>query len=185
MKIITTLTISVFALIAMSFIPKNKKMQNPTESIYEVTINSLDGNPLDLKSLKGKKILFVNVASKCGYTPQYVDLQNLHLKYGDKVTIVGIPCNQFGSQEPGTSDEITEFCQKNYGVSFQMTEKINVKGDSQHGLYRWLTNKSLNGSQDSKVSWNFQKYLVDEEGLLIDVFSSGVNPLDDEIVSKL
>ena len=180
-----TLIIGVIGLMTMSLISKNEIMKNPTESIYDVNIKSLDGNALSLKSLKGKKILFVNVASKCGYTSQYEDLQNLHVKYGDKVTVVGVPCNQFGLQEPGSSEEISEFCQKNYGVSFQMTEKINVKGEFQHQLYSWLTKKSLNGNEDSKVSWNFQKYLVDEEGRLIGMFSSGINPLDDEIVSKL
>lgn len=185
MKSIYIVVIALFTLTITSFIPKNIDVKNSNKSIYDVAINSLDGAALDLKSLKGKKILFVNVASKCGYTSQYKDLQELHEKYGDQLAIIGVPCNQFGFQEPGTSEEISEFCQKNYGVSFQMTEKVEVKGDGQHELYGWLTSKTMNGIEDSKVKWNFQKYLIDEEGRLIGVFSSGVNPLDEKIVSKL
>jgi len=185
MKTRIVLLITVFGLITMSFMSKNQNVKSSKESIFEVAINSLDGEHLDLRTLKGKKILFVNVASKCGFTPQYKDLQSLHDMYGHKVAIIGVPCNQFGAQEPGSSTEIADFCKKNYGVSFQMTEKIKVKGEDQHPLYSWLTKKSLNGSQDSKVNWNFQKYLVDEEGNLVGVFSSDVGPLDVEIVSKL
>ncbi len=154
-------------------------------SIYDIAITSLEGKTIDLNDFKGKKILFVNVASKCGFTSQYKNLQKLHDTYGEKVEIIGIPCNQFGSQEPGTAAEIKEFCTKNYGVSFLMSEKSQVKGANQHPLYKWLTNKSENGIQDSEVSWNFQKYLVDENGKLMQVFKSGVNPLDDSITSLL
>ena len=154
-------------------------------SIYDISITSLEGKTIDLNDFKGKKILFVNVASKCGFTSQYKNLQKLHDTYGEKVEIIGIPCNQFGSQEPGTAAEIKEFCTKNYGVSFLMSEKSQVKGANQHPLYKWLTNKSENGIQDSEVSWNFQKYLVDENGKLMQVFKSGVNPLDDSITSLL
>ena len=154
-------------------------------SIYDIAITSLEGKTIDLNDFKGKKILFVNVASKCGFTSQYKNLQKLHDTYGEKVEIIGIPCNQFGSQEPGTAAEIKEFCTKNYGVSFLMSEKSQVKGANQHPLYKWLTNKSENGIQDSEVSWNFQKYLVDENRKLMQVFKSGVNPLDDSITSLL
>ncbi len=154
-------------------------------SIYDIAITSLEGKTIDLNDFKGKKILFVNVASKCGFTSQYKNLQKLHDTYGEKVEIIGIPCNQFGSQEPGTAAEIKEFCTKNYGVSFLMSEKSQVKGANQHPLYKWLTNKSENGIQDSEVIWNFQKYLVDENGKLMQVFKSGVNPLDDSITSLL
>ena len=129
--------------------------------------------------------MFVNVASKCGYTPQYSKLQKLHDMYKDQLVIIGVPCNQFMGQEPGTNEEIASFCQKNYGVSFLMTEKVDVKGSSQHPLYQWLTSKDLNGNSDSKVKWNFQKYLVSETGELIDVFSPGVDPLDEQIISKI
>ena len=154
-------------------------------SIYDIAITSLEGKTIDLNDFKGKKILFVNVASKCGFTSQYKNLQKLHDTYGEKVEIIGIPCNQFGSQEPGSAAEIKEFCTKNYGVSFLMSEKSQVKGANQHPLYKWLTNKSENGIKDSNVSWNFQKYLVDENGKLMQVFKSGVNPLDDSITSLL
>ena len=176
---------SLIGLLTMGFTPKIKKIMKPVESIYKVKINALNGSELDLNQYKGKKILFVNVASKCGFTPQYEDLQSLHDQYGDKLAIVGVPCNQFGMQEPGSSKEIASFCQKNYGVTFQMTEKVNVKGKDQHPLYQWLTMKSKNGAQDSDVKWNFQKYLVDEEGQLVEIYSSRVNPLDEQITSKL
>lgn len=152
-------------------------------SIYDIEINSLDGNALNLNDYKGKKLLIVNVASKCGYTPQYKDLQELHEKYGEKVTILGVPCNQFLNQEPGTAEEIATFCEKNYGVSFQLTEKVDVKGKDQHPLYEWLTNKSKNGSQDSSVKWNFQKYVISENGELEAVFGSKVNPMSEEITT--
>jgi len=154
-------------------------------SIYDIAITSLKGKTIDLNDFKGKKILFVNVASKCGFTSQYKNLQKLHDTYGEKVEIIGIPCNQFGSQEPGSAAEIKEFCTKNYGVSFLMSEKSQVKGANQHPLYKWLTNKSENGIKDSNVSWNFQKYLVDENGKLMQVFKSGVSPMDASITSLL
>jgi len=154
-------------------------------SIYDISITSLEGKTIDLNDFKGKKILFVNVASKCGFTSQYKNLQKLHDTYGEKVEIIGIPCNQFGSQEPGSAAEIKEFCTKNYGVSFLMSEKSQVKGANQHPLYKWLTNKSENGIKDSNVSWNFQKYLVDENGKLMQVFKSGVGPMDASITILL
>lgn len=156
-----------------------------SKDLYNIKINDLSGKAMDLSSLKGKKILFVNVASECGFTVQYKDLQALHEAHADKVTIVGVPSNQFGGQEPGTAEQIGAFCQKNYGVEFLMTEKINVKGNEQHPLYAWLTDKANNGVKSSQVKWNFQKYLVDENGKLIDVYLSSVNPMDDEIVGKL
>ena len=165
---------------------KNTPMNNVSEStLYSISINSIENKKMDLKSFQGKKILFVNVASECGYTPQYKDLQSLYEKHGEKLTVIGVPCNQFGKQEPGTSEEIVTFCEKNYGVTFPLTEKVEVKGENQHPLYQWLTLKSKNGMEDSKVKWNFTKYLVDENGNLISSFDSGVNPLDDKIVSLL
>ncbi|MCT4582884.1 MAG: glutathione peroxidase [Flavobacteriales bacterium] len=155
------------------------------EDLYAIKINSLAGEAIQLSKFKGKKILFVNVASKCGYTPQYADLQKLHELHQDKLVIIGVPCNQFGGQEPGNANEIESFCQKNYGVDFLMTEKIDVKGDHQHPLYTWLTSGEKNGVKSSKVKWNFQKYLVDEEGKLLDVFMSNVKPLSKAIVEQL
>ncbi len=158
---------------------------NSIENLYDIKINSLSGEAIQLSQFKGKKILFVNVASKCGYTPQYADLQKLHDQHQDKLVIIGVPCNQFGGQEPGSANEIESFCQKNYGVDFLMTEKIDVKGDHQHPLYAWLTSGEKNGLKSSKVKWNFQKYLVDEEGKLRAVFMSNVKPLSKAIVDQL
>jgi len=152
-------------------------------TLYSIEIDSLMGGSIDLSNYSGKKILFVNVASKCGFTPQYEELQALHEKYGEKVVIIGVPCNQFLNQEPGESSEIAEFCQKNYGVTFLITEKVDVKGKNQHHLYRWLTTQKENGVLDSKVEWNFQKYLIDENGHLAEVMSPRVVPNDTSIIN--
>jgi len=154
-------------------------------SIYDFAIKDIDNKPISLSDFKGKKILFVNVASKCGYTPQYAELQELYEKYKDKLMVIGLPCNQFGGQEPGTGEEIKTFCQKNYGVEFLITEKINVKGEQQHPIYKWLTLKAMNGKMDSAVKWNFTKYLVSETGSLIDYFSSNVKPMSETITKRL
>jgi glutathione peroxidase len=156
-----------------------------TKSIYSIKINSLQGQPLDLASFEGKKILFVNVASKCGFTPQYRELQELYDTYKDNLVVIGVPCNQFGRQEPGNSDEIAEFCQINYGVSFPITEKIDVSGSNQHPLYEWLTKKHINGKQNSSVKWNFQKYLIDEKGEFLDYFYSITKPFNSRITKYL
>ena len=159
--------------------------QAPSFYDSQFSIDSLEGGQIDFSEFKGKKVLFVNVASKCGYTSQYSQLQELSEKYNDKLIIVALPCNQFGNQEPGSSNEIADFCKKNYGVTFLVTEKIKVKGDNQNTIYTWLTQKSQNHVLDSKVSWNFQKYLIDEEGKLMKMFSSSVNPLDSKITDLL
>mgnify|MGYP006133210953 CR=1 FL=1 len=153
-------------------------------SIYNIEINSIDGTAIDLKDYNGKHILFVNVASECGFTGQYEDLQKLYDTYQDKLMVIGVPCNQFGGQEPGSSEEIQTFCKKNYGVTFLMTEKIDVKGDNQHPLYKWLTNKDLNGMKSTSVKWNFQKYLVDGNGNLVDYFYSITKPLSSKITRQ-
>ena len=157
----------------------------PAESLYNLKIKSLDGYAIDLNDFKGKKILFVNVASKCGFTPQYADLQKLHEKYKKSLVIIGVPCNQFMNQEPGSNEEIASFCQKNYGVTFLITEKVDVKGKNQHPLYSWLTSKSKNGVLDSSVKWNFQKYLIDENGQFVEMFASNLNPMDSKLTSKI
>lgn len=154
-------------------------------SIYDIKINSLQGKPINLKDFEGKHILFVNVASKCGFTPQYKGLEELHQKYKDKLVVIGVPCNQFGSQEPGSSEEIQEFCEVNYGVSFLITEKIDVKGQNQHPLYSWLTNKEFNSKKSSSVKWNFQKYLVDNNGKLIDYYFSITKPTSSKITKHI
>lgn len=155
------------------------------QSVYDVKIKGLMGEDLNLAQFKGKKVLFVNVASECGYTPQYAELQELYNKYSDKLMIVGVPCNQFGGQEPGSAKEIQSFCQKNYGVEFTMTQKVDVKGSNQHPLYQWLTQKENNGVESSSVKWNFQKYLIDENGNYLAKFNSGVKPMSSEITNYL
>ena len=154
-------------------------------SIYDIKINSLQGKPINLKDFERKHILFVNVASKCGFTPQYKGLEELHQNYKDKLVVIGVPCNQFGSQEPGSSEEIQEFCEVNYGVSFLITEKIDVKGQNQHPLYSWLTNKDFNSKKSSSVKWNFQKYLVDNNGKLIDYYFSITKPTSSKITKHI
>ena len=154
-------------------------------NLYDIQINSLQGKPINFGDFKGKYILFVNVASKCGFTPQYKDLEKLHQEYKDHLIVIGVPCNQFGHQEPGSSDEIQEFCQVNYGVSFLITEKVNVKGSNQHPLYTWLTKKENNGKKSSTVRWNFQKYLVDSEGNLIDFYYSITKPTSSKITKHI
>lgn len=154
-------------------------------SIYHIPINTLQGKQIHLSDFKGKHILFVNVASKCGFTPQYKGLQELHEKYKESLIVIGVPCNQFGKQEPGTPQEIHEFCEMNYGVSFLITEKIAVKGTDQHPLYTWLTSKSENGRKNSSVKWNFQKYLIGKEGEFIDYFYSVTSPLSKKITKHL
>jgi glutathione peroxidase len=183
-KIILALAAITFLGIS-AFTVNSKSKEKMSESIYDYKINSIEGEELKLESFKGKKMLLVNVASECGFTKQYKDLQELHEKYGDKLTIIGFPCNQFGGQEPGTETEIKSFCEKNFGVTFQLTEKIDVKGKNQHPIYKWLTEKELNGKEDSSVKWNFHKYLIDEEGNYVEEFPSSVNPMSDKITSKL
>lgn len=175
MKILTSI---LFSLITMSISAQNA-------DLYSYSFIDIDGKEVSMSQFKGKKILIVNVASKCGYTPQYEGLQKLHEQYGNKVTIIGFPCNQFMKQEPDGESEIKEFCQKNYGVEFLMASKIDVKGEEQHPIYTWLTSKQLNGVEESKVGWNFQKYLIDEEGKYLQLFEPGVEPLAEELTGKL
>jgi glutathione peroxidase len=155
-----------------------------TKSFYDFKVKNIDGEDFDLASLKGKKVLVVNTASKCGFTPQYEDLQKLYDKYSSRgFIIIGFPANNFMNQEPGSEAEIKQFCTLNYNVTFPMMSKISVKGDDIHPLYEWLTKKELNGKADSKVKWNFQKYMIDENGKLVDVAFSKTNPMDDQIVN--
>jgi glutathione peroxidase len=148
-------------------------------SVYDFKMTSLDGQEIDFSKYKGRTLLLVNVASKCGFTPQYAELEQLHEQYGDKVVILGFPANNFGGQEPGSNIEIAEFCQKNYGVKFQMFDKISVKGDDQHELYKFLKEKT-----GQEPTWNFCKYLVKPDGT-IKFFPSKVKPLSAEIVNEL
>jgi glutathione peroxidase len=150
-------------------------------TLYSVKIKSISGTEINLETYKGKKILFVNVASECGFTPQYEGLQELYKLYKERLIVIGVPSNQFGKQEPGTSNQIQSFCEINYGVTFLITEKVDVKGDNQHPLYAWLTKKDNNGVKNSAVKWNFQKYLVDENGVLIDYYFSITKPMSRKI----
>ena len=153
------------------------------ESIYDIIIYDISGDKIDLNDFRGKYILFVNVASECGFTSQYSDLQELYGIYNKDLMIIASPCNQFGGQEPNNGDEIKTFCEENFGVTFVITEKIDVKGNNQHLLYRWLTDVKYNGEFSSTVRWNFQKYIVDRDGSLIHYFYSTTNPLSSKITS--
>ena len=153
------------------------------ENFYDLSATTIEGATYDFDQLKGKRVLIVNTASRCGFTPQYADLEQLHKQFGDDdFVVLGFPCNQFGFQEPGSAGDIASFCEKNFGVSFQMMEKVDVKGSDAHPVYQWLCDKARNGVEDHKVAWNFHKFLVDEEGRLVASLRSGVGPLDDVIV---
>ncbi|MFC6860350.1 glutathione peroxidase [Zunongwangia atlantica] len=169
----------ILALMCMtSLFAQNEK------TIYQFKVEDINGETFDLSSLKGKKVMIVNTASKCGYTPQYAELQRIYEQYKyDDFVIIGFPSNDFGNQEPGSNEEISEFCQKNYGVDFPMMAKITVKGEEKHPLYQFLTEKSKNGFKDSEVKWNFQKYLIDRDGKLVAVKDSNVVPGDNSILS--
>lgn len=185
--------VSIFSCIVLLFSCHNKAQTNSNtstpvtmtkQSIHQFKVTDLSGNTFDFATLKGKKVLVVNTASKCGLTPQYKDLETLYKTYKDKgLVIVGFPANNFASQEPGTNQEIAQFCQLNYGVSFPMMSKVSVKGQDMCEVYRFLTQKSKNGLQDSEVEWNFQKFLINEKGELVKVVAPRINPLDDQIVN--
>ena|SRR6218665_3636736 len=154
-----------------------------TTDFYSLSCKTIDGKDFSFESLKGKKVMIVNTASECGLTPQYEQLEALYQKYKDKgFVIIGFPANNFLSQEPGTNDEIATFCKKNYGVTFQMMSKISVKGDDMDAVYKYLTTKAQNGFEDSNVKWNFQKYLIDENGKLVRVVEPRTLPNDAEII---
>ena len=183
MKIFLYLTVA--GLVCLASVLKNDDQMEKDNSIHSYSFVSLNGDTIKLDTFKGKKILFVNVASKCGFTPQYEGLQELHDQYKDKLVVLGFPCNQFGEQEKGSSDEIHSFCKKNYGVEFLISEKIDVKGANQHPIYKWLTSKELNGKNSTSVKWNFQKYLVDENGIWIDYWYSLTKPKSSKITKHL
>ena len=155
------------------------------KSFYDIVLNDINGNPINLKSFAGKKIMLVNVASRCGYTSQYTDLQSLYSMQSDKIEIIGIPCNDFGRQEPGTPEEIKNFCSTNYGVTFTIAEKSKIKSNPTSEIYEWLSSPELNGWNSTLPSWNFCKYIIDEKGNLIKFFKSGVNPVSSDILSLL
>jgi glutathione peroxidase len=172
---------SIFTFIAIAALGLSAYGQH---SIHSFKVTDIEGNEFDLSTLAGKKVMIVNTASKCGLTPQYEQLQAIYSKYESKdFVIVGFPANNFMGQEPGSEEQIASFCQKNYGVSFPMMAKISVKGDDMHPLYKFLTSKELNNHSDNNVSWNFQKYLINEKGELEKVISPRTKPDDQEIIS--
>ena len=157
--------------------------QNP--GFYDFKVKTLEGGDFNFSSLKGKKVMIVNTASHCGFTPQYKDLEAVYEKYQDNFVIIGFPANNFMNQEPGSAADIRKFCSENYGVSFPMMAKISVKGKDMAPIYKWLTSKDLNGVKDSSVKWNFQKYLIDENCKLVDVVYSGEKPTSDKVIAWL
>lgn len=162
----------------------NKTEKVTNMNLHNFKVTDINGQEFDMASLKGKKVLIVNTASECGLTPQYEQLEELYKKYGGvKFEIIGFPANNFGSQEPGADTTIAAFCKKNYGVTFRMMSKISVKGNDQHELYQWLTKKEKNGVEDASVSWNFQKFLIDENGNYVKSVSPRTLPTDESIVS--
>lgn len=156
-----------------------------TSGFYSFKVKTLEGKDFDLSSLKGKKVMVVNVASKCGFTPQYKDLEALYERYNGELVIIGFPANNFMNQEPGSAAEIRQFCTENYGVTFPIMEKISVKGRDMHPLYKWLTSKEKNGVIDAEVSWNFQKFLIDENGKLVDVLKPKEKPDSEKVIAWL
>src|SRR5450759_47568 len=154
-----------------------------TSEFYNFKVKTLEGGDFDFSTLKGKKVMIVNTASKCGFTPQYKDLEEVYEKYQGILVIIGFPANNFANQEPGSATDIRKFCTENYGVKFSMMEKISVKGDDMAPLYKWLTSKDKNGVMDSEVKWNFQKYLIDENGKLVDVIYSKDKPTSEKVIA--
>ena len=192
MKVIFILALSTIISVSGIYILREKIFkvndQAPEEdfitdkSFYTLSAKDIDGKIINFSKFKGKKLLIVNVASKCGYTSQYKDLQELHRKYNDKITILAFPSNNFGFQEPGSNDQIEEFCETNYGIEFQLFQKSDVRGKNSNDVYKWLSSIESNGWNDKSPRWNFFKYLIDENGNLSSIYSSNVNPLDKEIV---
>lgn len=168
-------------IILMMIITMSARSQ--TSDFYAFKVRTLEGDEFDFSTLKGKKVMIVNTASKCGFTPQYKELEELFENYGDKLVIIGFPANNFANQEPGTASEIRQFCTQNYGVTFPMMEKVSVKGDDIAPVYKWLTLKKYNGVMDSEVKWNFQKYLINENGKLVDVIYSKEKPDSEKVLA--
>ena len=197
MKTLTILAIAALALVAFNAMsistivkglfsdkkdaaiaPANAK--SSAKTLFDFTVKSIDGKTVDLGQYKGKKVVILNTASKCGYTPQYADWEKFHKAHGNKVVVLGFPANDFMGQEPGSNEDIASFCQKNYGVTFPMFEKVGVTGSGQHPLYQWLSKKDMNGWNDKSPTWNFCKYVINEQGQLTHFFASGVKPGDAE-----
>jgi glutathione peroxidase len=181
------LLFAALLIVCTAAIPKEKKMKPKVypKTIHDFKVPSIEGGTIDFKKYKGKKILVVNTASKCGFTPQYEGLEKLYKEHKDKLVIVGFPANNFGGQEPGSDAEIQQFCKARYGVTFPLASKVDVVGDNTHPLFKWLTTKEENGVLDAKVKWNFTKFLLDENGKLLASFESKVTPDSEEILKYL
>lgn len=192
MSFLKTLFIMISTFIGGVFADKTEMAERPSDapvaqqSLYDFKVKSLVGNKtIDLSQYKGKKVVILNVASKCGYTKQYADWEKFNKDHGDKVVVLGFPANNFGGQEPGTSEEIATFCSATYGVTFPMFEKVSVLGDDQAPIYKWLTTKDLNGWNDKVPTWNFCKYVVNEKGELTNFFASKILPTDPEFLKSV
>lgn len=192
MDLLKTLFIMITSLITAIFADKSEIASRPAEliaakqSLYDFKVKSLVGDKVvDLSQYKGKKVVILNVASKCGYTKQYADWEKFNKDHGDKVVVLGFPSNDFGGQEPGTSEEIATFCSATYGVTFPMFEKVVVKGEDKAPLYKWLSTKDLNGWNEKEPTWNFCKYVVNEKGELTDFFASKILPTDPEFLKAV
>ncbi len=174
-------------LMVLAFTPLAHRMteKNNTASFYDFTLKNIKGEVIHFSQFKGKKVLLVNVASQCGYTPQYADLQKLYETHQERLVILGFPANNFGGQEPGSHEEIASFCETQYGITFPIFEKISVRGVDKHPLYRWLSDTHLNGWNDQEPTWNFCKYLVDEKGKLVQFFPSQVSPTSETLLSYI
>ncbi|MCW3079116.1 glutathione peroxidase [Segetibacter sp.] len=180
------LLFAVVLIACTAAIPKGKlKDKASSKTIHQFKVPSIEGGTINFKKYKGKKILVVNTASKCGYTPQYEGLEKLYKEHKDKLVVVGFPANNFGGQEPGSDEEIKEFCKVRFGVTFPLASKVEVVGDNTHPLFKWLTTKEQNGVLDAKVKWNFTKFLLDENGKLLASFDSKVTPQSEEILKYL
>lgn len=185
MKIITSSIICIIVIVLLFQMILARDLSKLSKSIYDYSAKSIDGELISLSNYKGKKILIVNVASKCGYTYQYEGLEKLQNQFSDKLVVLGFPSNNFLFQEPGSNQNIKTFCSTQYGVTFQLFEKISVRGWNMHDIYIWLTNKELNGWNDQKPSWNFNKYLLNEKGELLQHFNAAVKPLDSQLVDLI
>lgn len=161
------------------------KETTPAKSFYDFTLQSIQGEPIDFNAFRGKKVLVVNVASRCGFTKQYAGLEKLHRQYGEKVVVLGFPANDFGRQEPGSNSEIASFCQMTYDVTFPLFEKIAVTGKEQHPFYQWLVQEGLSRFNDPGPQWNFTKYLISEEGMLLNIFSPNQEPFSKEVIAAV
>lgn len=190
MKRVFIFILSVLAIVQScaqkkSEVSKQKTKELMGKNIYDYKVESLDGKEINFADFKGKKILIVNTASECGFTPQYEGLEELYQKYKEQLVIIGFPANNFGGQEPGSNQEIASFCQRNYGVTFPMAAKVSVKGDDTAPIFKYLTEKELNGVKNVDILWNFTKFLLDENGKLIDSFVSTTKPTDEAITQYL